>query len=300
MTDQTAMDRGTKAEALLLHFTAEAHRRKWNYDRGLDDDGVPIKSEAFNALHQLGEEMRVKLEELRVAPAVTAAVPAPATDRAAVERDRYRAAWRSARERAQAYGEGILRHVADRDFWKRQYNAEHARHVAVVGALVTDRATVLREAADRYEAILASAAAEHSSDPRYYTGVRDVILGLRRLAGEAQQDEAPCCSDPTCACVQVNAAGCCDCAKWDDAPAREALPPMDPVHILGIGADTSAGSGQPDTDEEARQSKETDPVVEPHCDGFPVTCPNRVAVLPAPPHHDGGVRCGCFDDEPTL
>lgn len=47
-----------------------------------------------------------------------------------------------------------------------------------------DRAAVLREAADRYEAILASAAAEHSADPRYYTGVRDVILGLRRMAAE--------------------------------------------------------------------------------------------------------------------
>jgi hypothetical protein len=49
-----------------------------------------------------------------------------------------------------------------------------------------DRAAVLRWAADRYEAILASAAAEHSSDPRYYTGVRDVVLGLRRLADETQ------------------------------------------------------------------------------------------------------------------
>jgi hypothetical protein len=49
----------------------------------------------------------------------------------------------------------------------------------------TDRSAVLLWAADRYETILASQAAEHSSDPRYYTGVRDVILGLRRLAGDA-------------------------------------------------------------------------------------------------------------------
>jgi signal transduction histidine kinase len=48
-----------------------------------------------------------------------------------------------------------------------------------------NRAAVLREAADRYEEILASASAEHSSDPRYYTGVRDVILGLRRMTAEA-------------------------------------------------------------------------------------------------------------------
>jgi hypothetical protein len=65
MNDNTTTDRAAKAEALLLYFTAEAHRRKWNYDRGLDDDGVPIKSEAFDALHRLGEEMRVELERLR-------------------------------------------------------------------------------------------------------------------------------------------------------------------------------------------------------------------------------------------
>ena len=27
--------------------------------------------------------------------------------------------------------------------------------------------------------------------------------------------EPPCCSDPTCACVQVNEAGRCDCARWE-------------------------------------------------------------------------------------
>ena len=63
-TNQTAV-RGVKAEAILLRFAAEAHRRKWSYDRGIDDDGVPIKSEAFVALHRLGEEMRVALEKLR-------------------------------------------------------------------------------------------------------------------------------------------------------------------------------------------------------------------------------------------
>ena len=57
--------RGRKAESLLLHFTAEAHRRKWDYDRGLDDDGQPIPSPAFNALHRLGDEMNVELHKLR-------------------------------------------------------------------------------------------------------------------------------------------------------------------------------------------------------------------------------------------
>ncbi|MDX2699881.1 hypothetical protein [Streptomyces ipomoeae] len=76
------LDRAAKAEALLLRFTAEAHRRKWDYDRGLDGDGVPIKSEAFDALHRLGEEMRVELEKLRALPAASVAV-VPAADRAA-------------------------------------------------------------------------------------------------------------------------------------------------------------------------------------------------------------------------
>lgn len=42
------------------------------------------------------------------------------------QRDRYHSAWYSARERAQAYREGILRHVADRDFWKQQVEAQES------------------------------------------------------------------------------------------------------------------------------------------------------------------------------
>jgi len=48
----------------------------------------------------------------------------------------------------------------------------------------------------------------------------------------------------------------------------------------------------------AQQPKEAERVIEPYCDGFPTTCPNPVTVAPAPPHHDGGIRCGCYD-EPT-
>ncbi|MFG3170610.1 hypothetical protein [Streptomyces sp. NPDC048200] len=54
-----------RAESLLLHFAAEAHRRKWAYDRGISDNGVPVKSEAFDALHRLGDEMRTALDKLR-------------------------------------------------------------------------------------------------------------------------------------------------------------------------------------------------------------------------------------------
>lgn len=54
-------------------------------------------------------------------PFAEPAAPAPRVtpDELRADRARYRAAWASARRRAQTYGEGILRHVADRDFWMR-------------------------------------------------------------------------------------------------------------------------------------------------------------------------------------
>jgi hypothetical protein len=80
--------------------------------------------------------------------------------------------------------------------WEEALDAaiDAARDVVAAAAPTppaNQRADVLLWAADRYETILASAAAQHSSDPRYYTGVRDVILGLRRLAAGAQQTPAP-------------------------------------------------------------------------------------------------------------
>lgn len=51
------------------------------------------------------------------------------------ERDRYRAAWQSARQRAEAYGEGILRHVADRDLWKSWAIRQEGRAVKAEAAL---------------------------------------------------------------------------------------------------------------------------------------------------------------------
>ncbi|MER8030669.1 hypothetical protein ABTZ78_17120 [Streptomyces bauhiniae] len=47
------------------------------------------------------------------------------------------------------------------------------------------RAAILREVADRYDAILKRATGRPGFDPRYYQGVHDVIHGLRRLADEA-------------------------------------------------------------------------------------------------------------------
>ncbi|MFK0140672.1 hypothetical protein [Streptomyces murinus] len=97
-------------------------------------------------------------------------------------RDRYRSAWCSARERAQAYGEGILRHVADRDWWEKQAHAVQAR------AEVENRAAVLLEAADAGEDVANRIHA--SGDDHRASGAYDVVDELRRLAGEAQQDPA--------------------------------------------------------------------------------------------------------------
>ncbi|MFJ5973557.1 hypothetical protein [Streptomyces sp. NPDC093060] len=43
------------------------------------------------------------------------------------ERDRYRGAWQSARFRAQAYGDGILRAVKDRESWEGWCKQAEAR-----------------------------------------------------------------------------------------------------------------------------------------------------------------------------
>ncbi|MFF8910587.1 hypothetical protein [Streptomyces olivaceoviridis] len=143
------------------------------------------------------------------APAAAPAGPAPATDRNTL---RERIAKALAREDAHnaGYDHGFVsqygvdpetdgfvdavlvvlpapdQQTAEVERWQRKYNAEHARHVAVVGALVTDRAAVrteaLREAADHLDALPLS---------DVEAGVRAALTAeLRRLAGEVQQDEA--------------------------------------------------------------------------------------------------------------
>lgn len=63
---------------------------------------------------------------------------------AGTERDRYRAAWTSARQRAQAHSEGTLRHIDARDTWKGwTKKAEAERDAALarlheLGAALTD------------------------------------------------------------------------------------------------------------------------------------------------------------------
>ncbi|RSS92485.1 hypothetical protein EF919_18295 [Streptomyces sp. WAC02707] len=143
-----------------------------------------------------------------VADAVLAVLPAPA-DRAADEvdadtvanraaqvitamgaeirelkhsRDRYRTAWFSARQRAQAFREGILRHVADRDWWKKEAHAVQAR------AVVENRAAVLRDAADHAEIVALRLRLKH--DYGAANGAFEVMAELRRMADETATTEA--------------------------------------------------------------------------------------------------------------
>jgi len=49
-----------------------------------------------------------------------------------------------------------------------------------------DPAAVLRDAADRYDQLLADMSADTGKDPRYWAGVQHVATGLRRMADETQ------------------------------------------------------------------------------------------------------------------
>ncbi|MEU6872411.1 hypothetical protein [Streptomyces sp. NPDC046751] len=69
------------------------------------------------------------------------------------ERDRYRVAWTSARERAAAYSEGILRHVADRDTWRGWFLTEQA-HTLRLRAQLAKSEQGRRDATARIRAAL--------------------------------------------------------------------------------------------------------------------------------------------------
>ncbi|MBD0743524.1 hypothetical protein [Streptomyces sp. CBMA152] len=80
--------------------------------------------------------------------------------------------------------------AADGIDWKARYEAEHARHVAVVRSLVADPAAVLRGAADDWTAHCP----DHSdAEEAFMDCPCDWAHELRRKADEAQQ-EAPSCT----------------------------------------------------------------------------------------------------------
>ena len=114
----------------------------------------------------------------RVAAALGSAVPVPPPADQTALRDRIR--------RAVCEAEGF---GWDTDMLEPDEYGEVADAVMAVLPEHADRAAVLEEAAGRYEEMLAKA--DTAADPRYWTAVRDITLGLRRLAAEAQPITKP-------------------------------------------------------------------------------------------------------------
>ncbi|MFH8483035.1 hypothetical protein [Streptomyces sp. NPDC018055] len=56
---------------------------------------------------------------------------------------------------------------------------------AAAPAVLADRAAVLNEVVREYEQLIADIGADTVKDPRYWSGVQHVLIGLRHLAGEA-------------------------------------------------------------------------------------------------------------------
>jgi hypothetical protein len=72
--------------------------------------------------------------------------------------------------------------------WKAKYEAEHARHVAVVRQLVADPLAVLRGAADEIDRETQRLKDDGVLEPDNFRPCRDATADLRRMADEAQQD----------------------------------------------------------------------------------------------------------------
>ncbi|MDX2765446.1 hypothetical protein [Streptomyces europaeiscabiei] len=126
-----------------------------------------------------------------------------------------------------AWERGVLSEVYGRPEW-------FADAVLAVLPAPADRAATLRAAADRYEEILANADTGH--DPRYWTAVRDITLGLRAIAAEAARAGGP----------SRGAAEAPQPETPDEAPPREPHPTeADLHHALAVfarfhGRDTDA------------------------------------------------------------
>lgn len=143
-----------------------------------------------------------------------------------------------------------------------------------------DRGAVLLWAADRIDAETRQLKADEVLEPDKFRPCRDASAQLRRMAAEAQP--------PT-------SATCPHCKRWyvtSEPGAHEAACPQ---------AKEPDPDPQPVSEEFlqhlAAVTVREDDVIAPYCDGFPDTCPSPVTVPPTPPHHGGGIRCGCYDGE---
>lgn len=77
--------------------------------------------------------------------------------------------------------------AADVTDWRAKYEADHARHVAVVEALLADRSGVLRGAADDIDRETQRLKGDGVLAPDEFRPCRDITAELRRMADEAQQ-----------------------------------------------------------------------------------------------------------------
>lgn len=98
------------------------------------------------------------------------------------------------------------------------------------------RAAALNERADYLEGVLRNVA-DPSSDPRYWTAVHDIALGLRRMADEAQQPET---GDESCGRFVPDTprapglcASCGDARGWHAREAVEEQPATPVQHAPG-------------------------------------------------------------------
>ena len=133
------------------------------------------------AMRGLQEAVNAACDALAVAAAVSVPPPAPRADDRTALRDRIAAAIWERQNPGRRYADCEYR-------WQADAEADADAVLAVLPEPV-DRATVLREAAGRYEEILANA--DTGQDPRYWTAVRDITLGLRAMADEAEQAGGP-------------------------------------------------------------------------------------------------------------
>lgn len=177
---------------------------------------------AYQALIARAAEAAEGVADTELAAASAVPVAAPPTEQAALRE-----------QIAEAIRADLTAHRARRDQGLLGIVPRLTDAVLSVLPPPADRAAVLREAAARYEEILANA--NTGQDPRYWTAVRDITLGLRRLAAETPHTETPDARTPCDGCGHPEhpAHECpvtlygehCAC---DEPQPEEAAPPREP------------------------------------------------------------------------
>ena len=134
------------------------------------------------------------------------------------------------------------------ELWRVLHEASDAvwnRPLSVLPA-PADRAATLREAATRYEEFLAKANTGH--DPRYWTAVRDVTLGLRAMADEQPAVEAGQAGGPSRVAAEPQPAKPGRCPHGCDTSTCPCLAcEADDAGQPAVGSCAAAETPQPET-----------------------------------------------------